>query len=274
LKNISVTTFIHTIFILALVVISLTFYILLNSTQDQRKLQQFLRYQYITTTFLTPQDLKKNSPVLKKLYKNYSLHEIPISDFSSIFGRVRVFTVGNKYYIYVQRVNFDLMLQDEHPIDYTTQLIFTLAVAIVLFILFLYIMVIKKLSPLKKLNKQIEQFAGGDMNVKINHNGDDEIARIAKSFDKAIAHIRQLISSKNLFMRNIMHELKTPITTSRIVADTVEDEMAKGILIRSFDRMNELIEDLADVERVTMYNFKNTIVLNLQIVLYIQINHF
>jgi len=269
LKNISVTTFIHTIFILALVVISLTFYILLNSTQDQRKLQQFLRYQYITTTFLTPQDLKKNSPVLKKLYKNYSLHEIPIekarkeiedkgitkSDFSSIFGRVRVFTVGNKYYIYVQRVNFDLMLQDEHPIDYTTQLIFTLAVAIVLFILFLYIMVIKKLSPLKKLNKQIEQFAGGDMNVKINHNGDDEIARIAKSFDKAIAHIRQLISSKNLFMRNIMHELKTPITTSRIVADTVEDEMAKGILIRSFDRMNELIEDLADVERVTMYNF-------------------
>jgi len=147
------------------------------------------------------------------------------------------------------------MLQDEHPIDYTTQLIFTLAVAIVLFILFLYIMVIKKLSPLKKLNKQIEQFAGGDMNVKINHNGDDEIARIAKSFDKAIAHIRQLISSKNLFMRNIMHELKTPITTSRIVADTVEDEMAKGILIRSFDRMNELIEDLADVERVTMYNF-------------------
>jgi len=199
-----------------------------------------LRYQYITTTFLTPQDLKKNSPVLKKLYKNYSLHEIPIekarkeiedkgitkSDFSSIFGRVRVFTVGNKYYIYVQRVNFVL-----------------------------YIMVIKKLSPLKKLNKQIEQFAGGDMNVKINHNGDDEIARIAKSFDKAIAHIRQLISSKNLFMRNIMHELKTPITTSRIVADTVEDEMAKGILIRSFDRMNELIEDLADVERVTMYNF-------------------
>jgi two-component system OmpR family sensor kinase len=52
-----------------------------------------------------------------------------------------------------------------------------------------------------------------------------------------------------------MHELKTPITTSRIVTESVEDDMAKDILIRSFDRMNELIEDLADIERITMYSF-------------------
>ena len=270
MKNISVTTFIHTIFILALIVISLTFYILLDSTKNQREFQQFNRYQYIADAFLAHENVEKNSKEVKELLKKQSLAIAPedearkkiekngetIYSAHSIFGNVRVFRIkDDNYFIYIERPNFSLMLEDKHPIDYTTQLIFTIAVILVLLLLVLYIMVIKKLAPLKRLHKQIEQFADGDLNLKITYEGDDEIARIAKSFDKAISYIRQLISSKNLFMRNIMHELKTPITTSRIVTESVEDDMAKDILIRSFDRMNELIEDLADIERITMYSF-------------------
>ena len=269
MKNISVTSFIHTIFILALLVVTLTFYILFSSTQEQRNIQRILRYKSITNSFLLQENLPKNGSKVKKLLKKQSLKVIPFSsveksieksgdtrlDANSIYGRVRVFKVKDSYYIYIERADYNLMLKDEHTIDYTTQLIFTIAVVLLLLILVLYIMLIKKLQPLQRLHKQIEQFASGDLNVKITYEGDDEIAKIAKSFDKAIKYIKQLISSKNLFMRNIMHELKTPITTSRIVADTVEDDMAKGILIRSFDRMNELIEDLAQIERITMYSF-------------------
>ena len=269
MKNISVTSFIHTIFILAILVVTLTFYILFSSTQEQRNIQRILRYKTIANNFLLQEHFSKDSSSVKKLLKKQSLKVVPFEsikksiensgdtrlDANSIYGRVRVFRVKDTYYIYIERAEYNLMLQDEHTLDYTTQLILTIAVILLLFIVALYIMLIKKLLPLKKLHNQIEQFASGDLNVKITNDGDDEIAKIAKSFDKAIKYIKQLISSKNLFMRNIMHELKTPITTSRIVADTVEDEMAKGVLIRSFDRMNELIEDLAQIERITMYSF-------------------
>ena len=269
MKNISVTSFIHTIFILAILVVSLTFYILFSSTQEQRSVQRILRYKSLANNFLLEENFPKDSNEVKKLLKKESLKVIPFDsvrenieksgdtrlDASSIYGRVRVFKVKDNYYIYIERNDYNLMLKDEHILDYTTKLIFTIAVILLLFIIVLYIMLIKKLLPLKRLHKQIEQFASGDLNLKITYEGDDEIAKIAKSFDKAIKYIRQLISSKNLFMRNIMHELKTPITTSRIVADTVEDEMAKGVLIRSFDRMNELIEDLAQIERITMHTF-------------------
>ncbi len=268
MKNISVSTFIHTIFILALIVISLTFYALLSATEDQRHLQQIMRYKYFADTFITT-DIKKDSPLLKNLYKKHSLVEVPVESVkkeiesegetifsaSSIYGNFRVFKTKNNYYIYIERYNFETMLKDEQPFDNTTQLIFTISAVLLLLILIIYIMLIQKLAPLKKLHKQIEQFGSGDLNVKITYEGNDEIAKIAKSFDKAIKYIKQLISSKNLFMRNIMHELKTPITTSRIAAESVEDDMIKGILIRSFDRMNELIEDLAQVERITMYDF-------------------
>ncbi len=269
MKNISVTTFIHTIFILALVVISLTFFILLNATEDQRNLQQIYKYKFIANTYILTKNLKPKDIELKKLYKKYSLKSIPIEESkkviedkgetvfsgSSIYGEVRVFKVDNRYLIYANRYNFEQMLEDMHPIDYTTQYIFTVALFLVVLLLVLYLMLLKKIAPLKRLHKQIERFATGDLDINIDYRGDDEIARIAKSFDKAIKYIKQLISSKNLFMRNIMHELKTPITTSRIAADTVEDESVKRLLVRSFDRMNGLIEELAEIERVTMYTF-------------------
>jgi two-component system OmpR family sensor kinase len=114
----------------------------------------------------------------------------------------------------------------------------------------------KKLSPLKKLHLQIEEFAHGNMNIKINQRSTDEIGKIAKSFDDAIHYIRSLLESKNLFMRNMMHELKTPITRGRIAIEMVEDGSSKEMLIRAFERMNELIGELAHVERLTTQGFQ------------------
>jgi len=269
LKNISVTTFIHTIFLLALIIVSLTFFILLNATQDQRHFQQITRYKYIADIFLTKQNITLKSPEVVKTLKKFELEPADITKYreqieqlgetffrgDSVFGTVRVFKVKDQFFIYVERFNFELFLKDNKPIDYTTQLIFTIAVILLLLLLVLYIMLLKKLAPLKRLNNEIEEFANGNLDTKITYEGNDEIAKIAKSFDKAIKYIKQLISSKNLFMRNIMHELKTPITTSRIAAEGVEDKFTKNILIKSFDRMNELIEELAQIERITMYSF-------------------
>jgi len=54
----------------------------------------------------------------------------------------------------------------------------------------------------------------------------------------------------------MMHELKTPITRGRIAIAMVEESSAKETLIRAFERMNELIAELAYVERLTTQDFK------------------
>jgi two-component system OmpR family sensor kinase len=257
---------------LVIVVLGISFYYLLSSGEDQRKFQEVNRYKIISDTFLTREFQDKKSPEVKKLYKNFSLSPIAedsvrqeIEDsgetiFSgrSIYGKVRVFKTPEHYYIYIQRYDYDLMLKDNRSGDYTYRFLLTIGGVLLLLLLFMYLMVLRKLYPLKKLHKQIDRFAGGDLNVEIDTSelGDDEIGKIARSFDKAIRHIRQLISSKNLFMRNIMHELKTPITKGRIVVETIDDDMARKVLVNAFDRMNELISDLAEIERITMYTFE------------------
>jgi len=274
LKNISVTTFVHLMFALMFAVLLVVFYFFHTNIADNLKPQKVTRYKPISDSFLFRENLDMTPGKLQKFYDDYkikpvstqkALEEIEkegktIFEGRTIYGVFRVFQTPKHNYIYVQRIDYSQMFLD-NQINYYEK-IYNLVALIGLFILFLffiiYVMILRKLYPLKKLHLQIEQFANGNLDVKIDNHGNDEIGKIANSFDKAIGHIRQLISSKNLFMRNIMHELKTPITKGRIISETIEDPMAKSVLIGAFERMNELISDLADVERITMYNFEPT----------------
>ena len=78
----------------------------------------------------------------------------------------------------------------------------------------------RKLRPLKILNKQIIEFSNGNKDIKLNYTSTDEIGTIAKSFNEAINIINNQSKSKDLFMRNMMHELKTPITKAMFIAET------------------------------------------------------
>ncbi len=275
MKNISVTTFIHTLFLLVFSVLMVAFYFFHGATEEDRKPQKVSRYKPISDSFLFREDLNMTEWKLQQFYNDYRIEPIStesilpkiqkigetIFEGQTIYGRFRVFKTPEHHYIYVQRLGYTQMFVDNQSSYYDGiyQLVVGIGSAMLLLFLLIYFMILKKLYPLKRLHKQIEQFGEGDLDIKIDNQGADEIGKIAQSFDKAIRHIRQLISSKNLFMRNIMHELKTPITKGRIIAETIDEPMAKKILIRAFERMNELINDLADVERITMYNFEPNI---------------
>jgi len=270
MKNISITAFINMIFSIAIIIMGITIFIFIQSFQTDKKSKDVLRLKFLSETLAY--NLQNDPPKskIKKFFKDFNLKQVPLDSVRDdieergktslelldrdSFPIVRVFDIDEKHYIYVNMPFHNYMLTDKND-EKTIEIAFIVGSVIFIILVVIYIMLLKKLAPIRKLNKQIERFGEGDLNVKITYDGDDEIGKIAKSFDSAIKHIRQLINSKNLFMRNIMHELKTPITTSRIIAETVEDDMAREVLIKSFNRMNELIEDLAQVERITMYSF-------------------
>ncbi len=274
MRNLSVTTFIHILFSVAIIILVVTFTLFHYWNEDRRKIDEFKRYQLISITFLSNLKLYPSQDELKKLYKELHLKPIPpykiktlkqkitekgdtiFSGGSRQLGRVRVFRVDGQNYIYVQRMSYNLLLKDDVPKNFFFEIAVTLGVVLILLLLLIYFAVLKKLYPLKKLHRQIQRFAQGDMNVKITYEHDDEIGKIAKSFDDAIRHINQLSTSKNLFMRNLMHELKTPITKGRIIVEMLDDEHTKQVLVRAFERMNELISELAEIERVTTQSFE------------------
>jgi two-component system OmpR family sensor kinase len=275
MRNLSVTTFIHILFSVAILILITTFMLFLSWDKDRRKIDEYKRYQLISITFLSKLQLDPGKEALDELYRDLRVKAVPeklkeklkkqiqeegetVFTGGSALGQVRVFSIEGEHYIYVQRMEHNLLLQDDRPEKYYFEIAIALAIFLIGLLLVLYLAVLRKLYPLKKLHKQIQRFAQGDMQTRITYLYDDEIGKIAKSFDDAIVHINNLSASKNLFMRNLMHELKTPITKGRIIVEMMEDESSKKILVRAFERMNELISELAEVERVTTQSFEPT----------------
>jgi len=273
MRNLSVTTFIHILFSVAIAILIATFFLFFSWNKDRHKLDEFRHYQLVSITFLSNLKLNPDDQELKKLYEELQVKPVDrkkilhlkeeiknrgetVGSFFSGIGQVRVFKVGNKHYIYVQRMGYNLMLEDIRPKNYYLQIATVSGVLLIVLLLLIYLAVLKKLYPLKHLHRQIQRFAQGDMQTRITYKYDDEIGKIAKSFDDAILHINQLSASKNLFMRNLMHELKTPITKGRIVVEMIDDEKTKKVLVSAFERMNELISQLAKLERVTTQSFE------------------
>ncbi|WP_309497917.1 ArsS family sensor histidine kinase [Sulfurovum sp.] len=273
MRNLSVTTFIHILFSVAIAILIATFLLFLSWDKDRHKIEEYKRYQLVSITFLSNLKHQSDDEELNKLYKELRVKAVPKARVSAVkkaienegetvftggsaLGQVRVFKLEGKHYIYVQRMEHNLMLEDARPENYYFEIAIALGVFLIGVLLLLYLAVLKKLYPLRTLHKQIQRFAQGDMQTRISYKYDDEIGKIAQSFDDAIIHINQLSASKNLFMRNLMHELKTPITKGRIVVEMLEDEGTKKVLVRAFERMNELISELAEIERVTTQSFE------------------
>lgn len=65
-----------------------------------------------------------------------------------------------------------------------------------------------------------------------------------------------LLNSRQLFLRTIMHELKTPIAKGRIVSELIDNEKQKNRMINVFDKLSFLIDDFAKVEQLVSKNYK------------------
>ncbi len=239
--------------------------IFIQSDRERHEIAEKNRHTLIANTFLANLQFFPTDKQLTKLYENFDVKPIDTRERrlqivnnsnllyvkKTAMGRVRIFMEHGKKYIYVQNFGYNLMLQDLKPRRYHQEIALLLVGLITTILSFIYISLRRKLIPLRRLHEQVEQFANGDLNIEIEKYANDEIGRIAMSFDKAILSINHLIRSKNLFMRNMMHELKTPITKGRIVAETLENEFDRDILIRAFERMNDIITQLAQVEKLT-----------------------
>jgi len=113
----------------------------------------------------------------------------------------------------------------------------------------------KSFKPLTKLKSQIQTFSQGNLNIDCKSDKQDEIAEVANEFDHAVTMIRGLIQSRQLFLRAIMHELKTPIGKGRLVAEMINDEKNKTRMHSIFERLNLLIDEFAKIEKITSKNF-------------------
>jgi two-component system, OmpR family, sensor kinase len=122
-------------------------------------------------------------------------------------------------------------------------------ITIDLLILAFFAFLLKKLTPLHRLKESIAQYKDGDQSLDIVITGRDEIFQIAEEFNTVLQKIASMREARALFLRNILHELKTPIMKGSLTADCLSPSVEQERLIRIFNRMNYLLDEFSKMER-------------------------
>jgi len=114
----------------------------------------------------------------------------------------------------------------------------------------MYVLLWRNLLPLKYLYNQIQLYGEGkELNISTN-NGKDEIALISNALFDALNKQHRLKTSRELFLRNMMHELKTPITKGKLIVELETPSPNITLLGKLFSRMEHLIHQMAQIEKM------------------------
>jgi two-component system OmpR family sensor kinase len=118
----------------------------------------------------------------------------------------------------------------------------------------MYLLLWSNLKPLKYLYEQIQRYGEGKEILTTSNNGKDEIALISNALYDALEKQNKLKKSRELFLRNIMHELKTPITKGKLIVELEEPSPNRNLLSKLFSRLEHLIHQMADIEKMHAYS--------------------
>ena len=175
-----------------------------------------------------------------------------LEEISSDLGSSAILLYDKHHYLKIEHLDELKLLMDKEFQPYRYEVIKAVFLVVAVILLAAYIFVIYKIKPLRKLKRQIVKFANGELDgVQNVGNGKDEISEVSEAFYGAVCQIKALNDSRHLFLRNIMHELKTPITKGLIAAQMIEKSKNQERLISVFHRLENLINELAAIEQIT-----------------------
>ncbi|CAA6817810.1 MAG: Histidine kinase, partial [uncultured Sulfurovum sp.] len=191
-----------------------------------------------------PNDMNKIEKVLKKVQVR-SMRRVEI----------QMLRDKNHFYLFVKHREFKILLEDQIERKIPFEL-FGFYVLALLFLLFLYFWLTRSLHSLKALHEKILSVDKGDLSVSFKSENRDEIAQVSNAFDDALRKIESLMESRQLFLRTIMHELKTPIGKGRLLNEFLEDEKKKEQYDMVFERLELLIEEFSKIEQMLSSSYE------------------
>ena len=195
-------------------------------------------------------ELVKNEEITYLNHNPYLLLNRP-------FLQINVKTWEYKHYHYLMLTHpeFKLLLRDTEKATLSIKFFFFYGLSL-LFLFGLYFWLVKSLRPLKTLHRKIQYVAKGDLSISFKNNKHDEIAQVSNAFDDALRKIESLINSRQLFLRTIMHELKTPIGKGRLMNEFLENEEQKEAYNAVFERLELLIAEFSKIEQMLSSSYR------------------
>ena len=121
--------------------------------------------------------------------------------------------------------------------------------------------------PIAGLNRGIQKMSKGDFSARVKVRGSGEMKQLAKAFNSMSEKLETLDQSRNQFVSNASHELKTPLATMKIMIESLiyQPDMDKNLrtefmtdINNEIDRLSAIVSDLLTLVQMDSQNVKLT----------------
>ncbi|GAA2066049.1 MtrAB system histidine kinase MtrB [Williamsia deligens] len=119
--------------------------------------------------------------------------------------------------------------------------------------------------PVRSASRIAVRFADGRLKERMPVRGEDDMARLAMSFNdmaeslsKQITHLEEFGGLQRQFTSDVSHELRTPLTTVRMAADVLYEDREEldpvrkrsvELMNKELDRFETLLNELLEISR-------------------------
>ncbi|MGW3342773.1 MtrAB system histidine kinase MtrB [Nonomuraea rubra] len=179
-------------------------------------------------------------------------------------GIVHLTTNGRTYEVY----HFFPFDEEEELLSNVRLAIVVVGLGLVLLLAAIaYLVARQVVTPVRLARQAAERLASGRLDERLKVRGEDDLARLANSFNEMAANLalkihqlEELSQVQRQFVSDVSHELRTPLTTVRMAADLLYDarEDFEPMAARSAELMQAQLERfesmLADLLEISRYD--------------------
>lgn len=207
----------------------------------------------------------ENKNLVDKLINKYDLefekdsleekdYEI-LYDNKLTFGSILILkkSFDDEFIIKIKYLDEEYILETPDEENIIDKLILNILIFVDIFVLILiFLYILKLLSPLKSITKQLSNFANGDLSSRIDISSKDEIGILANTFNNMANSLENSIKTREELLRDIGHELRTPIAKGKFAIEKIDDFSQKELLKKIFLDLEILTNELIELEKLDL----------------------
>ncbi len=234
-------------------------------------IELFLKERYIQVsdelfTYLSNNDKTALAKKLKELnfqtltdVEHHLQTSVEIYKYETSLSTIKILkNEENRYLLYMKYLDDEVLVVDMSQDENFARKEFlnSMILADIAILIILFLIILKMIYPLKGISKSIKRFGEGDYSLRIENSSKDEIGEVSNTFNSMATNIEELITARERLLRDIGHELKTPISKSKLAVEMIEESKYKSILKRALSQIDEMTSELLHLEKLNSNQYQ------------------
>jgi signal transduction histidine kinase len=114
--------------------------------------------------------------------------------------------------------------------------------------------IVRRLTQrLEQLRRGVERWGEGDLSVRMNEDGSDELAFLAQRFNHAAERVDTLLKAHKSLLANASHELRTPLARIRMGMELMGPDSSPSFqeeIRRNISELDQLVDEILLASRL------------------------